>query len=49
MCIRDSYCPETGPRNSQMLWLIIALTTMITPIGLLVFRKYIQVHESGRD
>jgi len=44
-----NYCPETGPRNSQMLWLIIALTTMITPIGLLVFRRYIQVHESGRD
>jgi H+/gluconate symporter-like permease len=44
-----TYCPETGPRNSQMLWLIIALTTMITPIGLLVFRRYIQVRESGRD
>jgi MFS family permease len=44
-----TYCPETGPRNSQMLWLIIALTTMITPIGLLAFRRYIQVRESGRD
>jgi MFS family permease len=42
------YCPETGPRDSQTLWLIIALTTMITPVGLLVFRRYIRVHEAGR-
>jgi MFS family permease len=44
-----AYCPETGERNSQMLWFIIALTTMITPVGLLLFRRYIQVHESGRE
>lgn len=42
------YCPETGERNSQMLWLIIALVTMITPVGLLVFRRYIRLHEAGR-
>jgi dipeptide/tripeptide permease len=43
------YCPETGPRDSGTLWLIIALTTMITPIGLLVLRRYIQVQEAGRE
>ena len=42
------YCPETGPRDSQTLWLIIASTTMITPLGLLIFRRYIRVHEAGR-
>jgi MFS family permease len=42
------YCPETGPRDSQTLWLIIALMTMITPVGLLVLRKFIQVKEAGR-
>ena len=43
------YCPETGPRNSAMLWLIIALTTTIAPLGLIALRRYIRVHEAGRD
>lgn len=43
------YCPETGPRHSQGLWLIIALTTLITPIGLLALRRFIQVQEAGRE
>lgn len=43
------YVPETGARNPQMLWLVIAATTMITPIGLLVFRRFIQVKEAGRE
>jgi hypothetical protein len=42
------YCPETGERHSGTLWLIIALTTTIAPVGLLVFRRFIQVHEAGR-
>ena len=43
------YCPETGARHSGTLWLIIALTTTIAPLGLLVFRRFIQVHEAGRE
>jgi MFS family permease len=43
------YCPESGARHSEVLWLIIALTTMITPVGLLVLRPYIRVPEAGRD
>jgi len=43
------YCPEQGPRNSQMLWLIIALMTMITPIGLFLLRRKIQGQEEGRE
>jgi len=43
------YCPETGPRDSGMLWLNIALTTMITPVGLLVLRRYIRGQEAGRE
>ena len=31
------------------MWLIIALSTIITPIGLFVFRRYIQVREAGRE
>ncbi|MBP7937470.1 MAG: MFS transporter [Phycisphaerae bacterium] len=45
----EAYCPETGPRNSDTLWLIIALTTMISPAGLLLFGRYIRVKEAGRE
>jgi dipeptide/tripeptide permease len=44
-----TYCPETGPRHSEMLWLVIALTTMICPIGLIALRRWIRVPEAGRD
>ena len=43
------YCPAAGPRHSQTLWLIIALMAVITPIGLVVLRPFIQVHEAGRE
>lgn len=43
------FCPETGPRHSQTLWLIIGLSTMIAPVGLFVFQRFIRVHEAGRD
>jgi MFS family permease len=44
-----TFCPESGPRNSEMMWLIIALMAMVTPIGLFVLRPWIQVQEAGRD
>ena len=43
------YCPAAGPRHSGTLWLVIGLTTMIAPVGLLVFRRFIRVHEAGRE
>ena len=43
------FCPETGARHSEMLWLIIALTTAIAPIGLIAFQKIIRVREAGRS
>lgn len=42
------YCPETGPRESPKLWLVIALTALATPLGLLLLRRYIRVREAGR-
>jgi len=45
----QKFCPETGPRNSGMLWLAVAITASIAPIGILVFRRYIRVHEAGRS
>ena len=43
------FCPATGPRHSNILWLLIACTTMVAPIGLFTFRRFIRVHEAGRD
>jgi hypothetical protein len=43
------YCPETGPRHSQTLWLIVALITLVAPIGLIALRPFIRVKEAGRE
>jgi len=43
------YCPAEGPRNSQMIWLIVGGMALVSPVGLVLFRRYIQVHESGRE
>jgi len=43
------YCPEVGVRHSSILWLAVALTVTIAPVGLIVFRKYARVHEAGRE
>jgi hypothetical protein len=43
------YCPETGPRHSQTMWLLLALTSLIAPVGLLSLRRFIRMHEAGRD
>jgi len=43
------FCPETGPRDSGALWLVIALTTAVAPVGLLLLRRYIRVPEAGRE
>jgi len=43
------YCPENGPRHSQTLWLMLALTSLIAPVGLLSLRRFIRVREAGRE
>lgn len=42
------YCPKTGVRHSETMWLIIAVMTLITPVGLLLFGRFIHVQEAGR-
>jgi hypothetical protein len=42
------FCPAQGPRHSGTLWLIIGLTTMIAPVGLFLFQRFIRVQEAGR-
>jgi len=43
------YCPATGDRHSGTMWLFIALTASIAPLGLMALRKFIRVHEAGRE
>ena len=43
------YCPAHGPRHSGTMWLFVALTASIAPVGLMVLRRYIRVHEAGRE
>ena len=45
----EKYCPETGVRDSQTMWLIVALITMIAPVGLIALRRWIRVREAGRE
>ncbi len=47
--ILAAFCPATGPRRSDLMWLIFALAASVAPIGLLVFRGYIRVQEEGRQ
>ncbi len=44
----EAFCPATGPRNSQALWLIIACMAAICPIGIISLRKYVRSEEEGR-
>ncbi len=44
----ESYCPESGPRDPQTMWLIVALMALVAPVGLLVLRRVIRVREAGR-
>ncbi len=37
----QKYCPEDGPRNSKLMWLIIGLTTIVSPILMTVCWGYI--------
>ena len=43
-----AFCPEQGQCQAGKMWLIFALAASMAPLGLLVFRRYIQVPEAGR-
>ncbi|MGH8581335.1 MAG: MFS transporter [Gammaproteobacteria bacterium] len=38
----SSYCPETGPRSCETMWLIIGVMALATPIGLIAFRRFLK-------
>jgi dipeptide/tripeptide permease len=43
------YCPEHGVRHSGTMWLIVALTATVAPVGLIALRGFIRVREAGRQ
>jgi MFS family permease len=43
------YCPEHGVRHSETMWLAVALTATIAPVGLIGLRRFIRVREVGRS
>jgi len=43
------YCPEDGPRDPGMMWLIIGLMVLVAPVGLLLLKPFIRMKEEGRD
>jgi MFS family permease len=43
------YCPAEGARHSATMWLYVAIAATVAPLGLIVLRKQIRVHEAGRD
>jgi MFS family permease len=45
----DRYCPEHGVRHSGTMWLFVALTATVAPVGLILLRRYIRLHEAGRE
>jgi MFS family permease len=36
-------CPEDGPRNTELMWIIVGASTMISPIALLLGRRWLDV------
>ena len=44
-----AFCPAYGQCNPTALWTIFGLAAAAAPVGLLVFRRYIQVPEAGRE
>jgi POT family proton-dependent oligopeptide transporter len=44
----EHYCPSTGARNTETMWLIYAAAAMISPIGLVAAKKWVQkgLHQS---
>ncbi len=43
------YCPAVGERHSETMWLFVALTASIAPVGLVLLRSAIRVREAGRE
>lgn len=43
------FCPETGPRNSPLMWTIVGGMVLVAPLVLLLLKRFIRVEEEGRE
>ncbi len=43
------FCPEAGPRDPSVMWLIVGVMALATPIGLIVLKPWVRVPEAGRE
>ena len=42
-------CPGEGPRNTELMWVIVGISTMVSPIMLLLGRKWLDVQSRVRE
>ncbi|MCP4677884.1 MAG: MFS transporter [Deltaproteobacteria bacterium] len=35
-----SYCPEVGPQNTELMWLVYAFIAMVSPVSLLLAKRW---------
>ncbi|MAE29914.1 MAG: hypothetical protein CMJ87_13180 [Planctomycetes bacterium] len=38
-----SLCPETGVRNTELMWLIVGISTLLSPVTLVLARRWLDV------
>ncbi len=42
-------CPESGPRNTELMWIIVGATTMVSPVMLFLGRKWLDVESKKKE
>lgn len=42
-------CPAEGPRNTELMWIIVGLTTLVSPLTLLIGRKWLDVESQVKQ
>jgi len=42
-------CPETGMRNTELMWIIVGASTMLSPITLLLARRWLDVEHREKS
>ena len=38
-------CPESGERNTELMWIIVGLSTLVSPVTLILARKWLDVEK----
>lgn len=41
-------CPGEGPRNTELMWIIVGISTLVSPVTLLLGRKWLDVQSRHR-